>query len=133
MVKYPGIPVTPYAVAPIFVIAPNSAPNAPPIIPQINGFMKRKLTPKIAGSVIPNAADMEEGMATVLSFAFLHLRPTARQAPNCAKFAADAMGIQVFKPTEDSIPASITLYIWCRPMTTVIGYTAPIIRAPGGN
>ena len=121
MVRYPGIPVTPYAVAPIFVMAPKSAPAAPPTIPQINGFMKRKLTPKIAGSVIPSAADMEDGIATVLSFAFRHLIPTARQAPNCAKFAADAIGIHVFSPTDDSMPASITLYIWCRPMTTVSG------------
>ena len=103
---------------------PNMAPTAPPTIPKMNGFMSRKFTPKIAGSVIPNAADKDEGIATAFVLAFLVLRPTARQAPNCAKFAAEAIGIQMFrlpKSAEERRPASMTLYIWCKPMTTVVG------------
>ena len=60
--------------------------------------MKRRFTPKIAGSVIPSAADNAEGTATDFVLAFLALRPTARQAAPCAKFAADAIGIQIFSP-----------------------------------
>ena len=70
---------------------------------------------------MPRAADMDAGTATDFVLAFLTLRPTARQAPNWAKLAAEAIGIQVLRPTEASMPASMTLYIWCRPMTTVIG------------
>ena len=132
MVRYPGIPVTPYADAPMPMNAATRAPTAPPIMPPTKGFMKRMLTPKIAGSVIPRAADMDEGIATALVFWFLHLIPTARQAPNCAKLAAEAMGIQVLRPLEASIPASMTLYIWCRPMTTVQGYRAPMMQEPMG-
>ena len=69
------------------------------------------LTPKIAGSVMPREAESAEGTAMLLVFWLRVLMPTARQAPNCAKFAALATGIQVFKPTEPSIPASITLYM----------------------
>ena len=80
---------------------------------------------------MPREADREDGSATDLSFALRHLIATARQAPNWAKLAADAMGIQMFRPSApDSIPASMTLYIWCRPMTTVQGYRAPMSSAP---
>ena len=70
---------------------------------------------------MPSAADMEDGTATAFVLRLWVLMPTARQAPNCAKFAADAIGIQVLSPTEDSIDASMMLYMWCRPMTTVTG------------
>ena len=36
---------------------PSRAPTAPPALPHTRGFMKRRFTPKIAGSVIPSAAD----------------------------------------------------------------------------
>ena len=80
----------------------------------MKGFINRKLTPKIAGSVIPNEADNADGIATVLILGFLVLTATAKHAPNCAKFAADAIGIQMFKlpnSLDDNKPASITLYI----------------------
>ena len=102
-------------------IAPTKAPIAPPTAANTNGFIKRRLTPKIAGSVIPKEAESADGIATVLRLAFFVLSPTARQAPNCAKFAAEAIGIHVFNAPVLSIPNSIVLYMWCRPMTTVIG------------
>ena len=83
--------------------------------------MKRKLIPKIAGSVMPRDAESEDGSATDLVFWFFTLSATARHAPNCAKLAAEAMGIQVLTPVDEIMPASMTLYIWCRPMTTVSG------------
>ena len=101
-------------------------------MPAINGLNRRRLTPKIAGSVIPSEADSEEGMATCFSLLSCVRRPTARHAPNCAKFAAEAIGIQVFRPALVNMPASMMLYIWCRPMTTVHGYRAPIAAAPNG-
>ena len=94
------------------MIAPNTAPAAPPTIAQRKGFINLKLTPKIAGSVIPSDAERDAGTATDFVLIFLALIPTARQAPNCAKFAADAIGIQVFRPESPAnIPASMTLYI----------------------
>ena len=102
-------------------IAPARAPTAPPIMPAMKGFMKRKLMPKMAGSVMPREAEREAGRATDLVFWFLVMKNTAKQAPNWAKFAAEAMGIQVLSPVEEIMPASMTLYIWCRPITTVQG------------
>ena len=84
----------------------------PPIIPAIMGLKNLKLIPKIAGSVIPSAAESEEGIATTFVRLLRALRPTARHAPNCAKFAALAIGIHVLSPpSTDNIPASITLYM----------------------
>ena len=83
--------------------------------------MKRKLIPKMAGSVMPREAESEEGRATDLVFWFLTFSATARHAPNWAKLAAEAMGIQKLTPVEEIMPASMTLYMWCRPMTTVSG------------
>ena len=63
---------------------------------------------------MPRDAESDDGTATDLLFAFFVLIPTARQAPNCAKFAADAIGIQIFRLLNsalESMPASITLYI----------------------
>ena len=47
----------------------------------------------MAGSVMPSAADMEDGTATDFVFMFFAFKPTARQAPNWAKLAADAIGL----------------------------------------
>ena len=60
---------------------------------------------------MPSAADMEDGTATDFVFMFFAFKPTARQAPNWAKLAADAIGIQVLSPDSASMPASITLYM----------------------
>ena len=102
-------------------MAPKIAPTAPPTMPHTNGLKKRIFTPKMAGSVMPSAAEAEEGMAITFVLLFAAFRPTAKQAPNCAKLAAEAIGIHVFSPVEANIPASMTLYIWCRPITTVAG------------
>ena len=79
---------------------------------------------------MPRAADSAEGMATVLFLGSRVLKATARQAPHWAKFAAEAMGIQIFRLPAESSPASMTLYMWCRPQTTVTGYSAPMTSAP---
>ena len=92
-------------------IAPTKAPIAPPTAANTNGFIKRKFTPKIAGSVIPKEAESADGIAIVLRFAFFVFRPTAKQAPNCAKFAAEAIGIHVFNAPVLSIPNSMVLYM----------------------
>ena len=61
---------------------------------------------------MPSIAENADGIAADFIFAFFVFKPTARQAALCAKFAADAIGIQVFIPLwPASIPASITLYI----------------------
>ncbi len=74
------------------------APTAPPIEPNIKGFINLMFTPKIAGSVIPSIQESEEGNATLFIFAFLLFNATARQAPPCATFAAQAIGSQYVKP-----------------------------------
>ena len=76
------------------VMEAKSAPHAPPRQPMINGFPKRRFTPKIAGSVIPMHALKADGTAMDLIFWFFDFRPTARAAPPCATLAADASGSQ---------------------------------------
>lgn len=61
------MPVTPVPVAPSCTMDAYSAPQAPPIEPAMNGRKKRRLTPKIAGSVMPMNADSEAGSAMDLS------------------------------------------------------------------
>ena len=58
------IPVTPVAVAPKWKIEVISAPHAPPMEPQINTLICRRLTPKIAGSVMPIMQDRAAGNAS---------------------------------------------------------------------
>ena len=66
----------------------------------------------ITGEFTATEAESDDGSATALSLASRHFMATARQAPNCAKLAAEAIGIQIFKPPAPlSMPASITLYI----------------------
>ena len=76
-------------------MAPTAAPQAPPIMPQTSGLTRRRLTPKMAGSVIPKNAEREDGRARFLNLWFLVLRATAKQAAPCAKLAEEAMGIHV--------------------------------------
>ena len=49
-------------------------------MPHISGFTYLRFTPKMAGSVIPKAADKEEGIATDFVFNFLAFKPTAKHA-----------------------------------------------------
>ena len=48
----------------------QSTTVAPAINERKNGLRKRKLTPKIAGSVIPRKAERAAGKASVLSLGF---------------------------------------------------------------
>ena len=59
--KIPKIPVTPVPVAPSPVMDAKTAPIAPPKQPAIKGLIYLKLTPKIAGSVIPSKAENPDG------------------------------------------------------------------------
>lgn len=77
------------------------------------------LTPKITGSVIPREAESVEGTAIFPIFQLQVLMLTARQVPNYVKFVVLTTGIQMLKPTESSILASIILYTWWRPTTTI--------------
>ena len=88
------MPVTPVPVAPRPTIEAYSAPHAPPIEPAMNGRKNRRLTPKMAGSVMPMNAESEAGSAMLLSFLFRVLSATASAAPPCATFAAEASGSQ---------------------------------------
>ena len=60
---------------------------------------------------MPRKAEREDGRARFLNFWFFVLSATAKQAAPCAKFAEEAIGIQVFLPVL-SIRASTVLYIW---------------------
>ena len=46
----------------------KNPPAAPPIKPQTNGLKYRKLTPKIAGSVMPKNAENADGSANAFNF-----------------------------------------------------------------
>ena len=70
------------------------APAAPPMAPQIKGLKNLRLTPKIAGSVIPIKQDIAEGIAIDLVLWFLVFKATAKVAAPCAIFAAEAKGSQ---------------------------------------
>ncbi len=56
----PGTPPTPIEVASTFCIVINAAAIDEPIIAAINGYLKRKFTPNIAGSVIPSHAEIPD-------------------------------------------------------------------------
>src|SRR5690625_6415126 len=69
--RIPGTPPTPIELA----FTPCNVINAPaidePIIAAINGYLNRKFTPNIAGSVIPNQADKSEVPANPFFLSFL--------------------------------------------------------------
>ena len=56
----PGTPPTPIEVASTFWYVINAAAIAEPIMAAINGYLNRKLTPNIAGSVIPSHAEIPD-------------------------------------------------------------------------
>src|SRR5699024_2190680 len=90
----PKIPVTPVPLAPSPARDAYNAPTPPPIAPQINGFPYLKLTPKMAGSVIPIKPLSAEGSAIALTFLFFVFNATAKVAAPCPTLAADASGSQ---------------------------------------
>ena len=63
------------------IIEANQPPTAPAPSPITKGLTKRKLTPKIAGSVIPNPAESAAGKARALSFLDFVFTATAKVAP----------------------------------------------------
>ena len=92
--KIPNIPVTPVPVAPSLIMETNMAPTAPPRHPARKGLKNLRLTPNIAGSVIPINAESDEGKQRLFIFGSFDLTAIARQAPPCAILAADARGSQ---------------------------------------
>ncbi|MBO1912359.1 hypothetical protein J4G37_47125, partial [Microvirga sp. 3-52] len=56
----PGTPPTPMEVARTFWNVINAAAIDEPMIAAINGYLYRKLTPNIAGSVIPSHAEIPD-------------------------------------------------------------------------
>src|SRR5690625_6177749 len=55
--KMPGTPPTPIELALTCCIVMNAPASEDPITAAINGYLNRKLTPNIAGSVTPSQAD----------------------------------------------------------------------------
>ena len=62
------------------------------IIAQIKGYFSFKFTPKIAGSVMPNSAEILAEDAKLFSFSFLLFTKTASVAAPCAILAIAAIG-----------------------------------------
>src|SRR5690625_62456 len=60
-----------------------------PIIPKINGNLNFKFTPKIAGSVIPNIAEILADEARPFCFLSPVTKKIARHAAPCATFAIE--------------------------------------------
>ena len=85
------------------------------------GQRRRRLTPKIAGSVMPKTAETPPAPARPLSLASRVLKKTARAAAPCATFAMEAIG-KIKSPTPPfagSSGISIAGKDWCRPVTTI--------------
>ena len=94
----PGITVTDIPVPARFNTDAKNPPTAPPTRPHTKGFTNLRLTPKIAGSVIPSEAESADGKARALSFSSLVLIPTASVAPACAEVAAEISALKAFTP-----------------------------------
>ena len=92
--RMPKMPVTPVPAAASPTMEANMAPRPPPMQPATKGLKKRRLTPKMAGSVIPMKAESEEGRASERTLTSLVLRATARAAPAWPMLAALASGSQ---------------------------------------
>lgn len=96
--KVPGITVTAIPVPAKPNKLETNPPTAPPINPIIKGFTYLKLTPKMAGSVIPKKADNAEGNANAFNFFDLVFNPTAKVAPPCAAIAQVIIALKALLP-----------------------------------
>ena len=88
------MPVTPVPAAARPVSEQMRAPTAPPMQPATKTLKKRRLTPKMAGSVMPMKPERAAGKARPRTLALLVLTETARQAAAWPMLAALAMGSQ---------------------------------------
>ena len=81
---------------------PNRPATAEPMPPathaQTMGFLRRRFTPYIAGSVMPSSVVSEAEIAWERNFLFLVLRATASAAPPWAKIAPPNRAMMVSKP-----------------------------------
>ena len=78
----------------------------------INGLPKRRLTPKIAGSVIPSTAERVAGKARAFNLESLVLTPTASVAPAWAVIAAVMIALSGSLPVLAMRLASSKLKTW---------------------
>ena len=103
----------------------KSATPADPIaaatMPMKKGQRRRRLTPKIAGSVMPKTAEAPPAPARPLSLASRVLAKTARAAAPWAMFAMEAIGKMKspMPPLTGRSGISTAGKDWCRPVTTI--------------
>ena len=90
--KNPGRPAAPNADANTLFNPIHALPTALPTIAPQNGYLSLKLTPNIAGSVIPNNAEIPDADEIDFIFVFLENTNTARTAAPCATLDIDAIG-----------------------------------------
>ena len=85
------------------------------------GQRRRRLTPKIAGSVMPKTAETPPAPARPFIFALRHLKKTASAAAPWATFAMDATGKMKSPrpPLEGSRGISMAGKDWWSPVTTI--------------
>ena len=89
----PGNPAVPNAIALTLKKAIYAEPIPDPTIAPIKGYLSFKLTPNIAGSVIPSNAEIPAADATPFNFLFcLIIKNAAIAAPPCATLDIVAIG-----------------------------------------
>ena len=92
-------------------------------MPMKKGQRRRRLTPKMAGSVMPKSADAPPAPASPLILASAVLKKTASAAAPWATFAMEAIG-KMKEPAPPALMPSISGIStagndWCRPVTTI--------------
>ena len=126
----PGITVIPIPDPAKPIIAANIPAAAPPTKAKANGFRNLKLTPNIAGSVIPKNAGIADETYKVRFFLSLVLNATANVAAPCAAIAPVIIALYGFIPVLARSSTSKALNIWWIPVTTISWFIPPIINPP---
>ena len=118
----PGRPAAPRAMAFTLNNEINADPAAEPAIAPINGYLSFKFTPNIAGSVIPNNAEIPAADATPLILLSFVFSSTAMVAAPWATFDIAAIG-KMNDPPVLAISAnncvSTAIKLWCIPVITI--------------
>ncbi|MNW67585.1 hypothetical protein D3C74_461870 [compost metagenome] len=81
-------------------MASSTPAMAEPSIPKIKGYLKRTFTPKMAGSVTPRKAEMEEVTASPLVFSCLATNIIPSAAAPWAMFDNASIGHRKVPPSE---------------------------------
>ena len=111
------------------IIAANIPAAAPPKASK-NGFRNLKLTPNIAGSVIPKMLVLLMKHIKYVFFLSLVLNATANVAAPCAAIAPVIIALYGFIPVLARSSTSKALNIWWIPVTTISWFIPPIINPP---